>query len=88
MEHIFIQTNRAKIKELLSSFAVQATKNELFIAPRPLPKERFNYYTAFVRVNLESKNYQDIEKLNNKRIISKNEFTEKISDIDYFWEAQ
>jgi hypothetical protein len=88
VKYIFIQTNRAKIKHLLSSFSSKASNAELFIAPRPLPKESFKFYTAFARVNDESKNHLELIKLKNHRIISESEFNGEIQEIEYFWKRE
>jgi hypothetical protein len=85
MIYIFIQTNRVKIKELLSSFSKQAVELEVFIAPRPLPKKTMKFYTAFSKVEEGTKNHQSLIKLKSHKIISESEFDEEISKIEYFW---
>jgi len=88
VKYIFIQTSRAKIKQLISSFTSKATNKELFIAPRPLPKQWFLFYTAFARVNDSSKNYLALIKIKNHRIISESDFMKEIDDIPYFWKSE
>ena len=77
-----------KIKQLLSSFSKNASNAELFIAPRPLPKQNFKFYTAFARVNDKSKNHLDLIKLKKHRIISESEFNTEIKEFEYFWKTE
>lgn len=84
---MFIQTNRAKIKDLLSNFSSQSVVGEFMVAPRPLPKENFKFYTAYAAVMCGSKNNKQFEKLKNHRFIEEIEFNKELSNIEYFWRS-
>lgn len=84
---IRIQTNRAKLKEILLSFGRNAAASEVFIAPRPLPKERFKFYIAFASVEDNSRNHRLLETLKNHKIITKTDFDSEVSTIEYYWKS-
>lgn len=42
MKYLIIQTNRAKIKEIIAIFSKNAIDGDLLIVPRPMQKQTFN----------------------------------------------
>lgn len=75
---IRIQTNRAKLKEVIAIFGGNARSTEILIAPRSLPKERFKFYVAYASVVQGSKNNKEM---------TKSEFDHEINAIKYSWVA-
>ena len=84
---IRIQTNRAKLKKIISSFGRNAVANESLIAQRPLPKELFKYYVAFASVSEGSKNQKLLQSIKNHKIITNSEYDKEVAAIKYFWNA-
>jgi hypothetical protein len=82
-----IQTNRVKIKEIISLFSRDAIEGEIFIAPRPLPRANFKFYIGFAKINHESKNYKLLSKIKNHSVISEEEYLGKVKEIEFFWQA-
>lgn len=84
---IRIQTNRAKLKEVITIFGGNTQPTEILIAPRPLPRERFKYYVAYVSVVEGSKNNKLLESIKNNKEMSKPEYDHEINAIKYSWVA-
>ena len=82
-----IQTNRAKIKDILSRFTTCAVDGEAFIAPRPQPREFFKYYYGYGRVSLGSNNYKLLTRLSNHSVIEEEEYSARLAEIEFFWKA-
>lgn len=87
MIYIKIQTNRAKIKDLLTKFSVNYSSNEKFIAPRPLPRENFKFYVGYAQVNENSKNHQMLAKVKNHSLLDEEIYQCQINDIEYSWQS-
>lgn len=85
--YLRIQTNRAKLKEVLVLFAQNAIESERLIAPRPLPKSHFKFYIGFAHVIDDSKNMALLTKIKNHKQIEKSTFEEEVEAIEYYWEA-
>jgi len=84
---IRIQTNRAKLLEVISLFDRNAVKTEILIAPRPLPKQRFRFYVAFANVIENSENHNLLQAIKNHKQITNTVFDKETSAIKYYWEA-
>ena len=80
-----IQTNRAKLRQIIDIFGAQVKGNEFLIAPRPLPKQNFKFYIAFAYVLDGSVNDQLLRTIKNHKIISKERFYEETGKIQYSW---
>lgn len=87
MIYMKIQTNRAKIKDLLSQFSVNHASNEKFIAPRPLPRENFKFYIGYTQVKENSKNHQLLKKVKNHSLLDEVEYQSLVNDIEYSWQS-
>lgn len=87
MVYIKIQTNRAKLKNLLAQFSVNCSSNERFIAPRPLPRENFKFYVGYAQVNENSKNYHLLKKVKNHSLLGEDIYQSLINDIEYSWQS-
>lgn len=87
MIYMKIQTNRAKIKDLLSQFSVNHSSNERFIAPRPLPRENFKFYIGYAQVNENSKNHQLLKKVKNHSLLDEVNYQSLVNDIEYSWQS-
>lgn len=83
--YIKIQTNRAKLKEILSAFQINFQKTEVFIAPRPQMKKRFKYYVGYASIIKGSSNELLLIKLKNHHFISQSEFENEVQSIQYYW---
>ncbi|MBT4730498.1 hypothetical protein HOB87_00820 [Candidatus Woesearchaeota archaeon] len=84
---IRIQTNRAKLREVITLFGGNSQTSEFLVALRPLPKERFTFYVAYASVDKESKNNKLLETIKNHKEITELEFNSKVSEIKYSWTA-
>ncbi len=84
---IRIQTNRAKLREVIALFDGYSQASEYLVAPRPLPKERFTFYVAYASVNNESKNNKLLETIKNHKEITELEFNNTVIKIKYSWVA-
>ena len=87
MLYIKLQTNRAKIKELLNQFSRNLTLNEKFIVPRPLPRENFRFYFGYAQVKKDSKNYHMIMKIKNHSFLDKIAYNSQINSIEFSWKS-
>ncbi len=87
MIYLRVQTNRAKLKEVLALFQRGVIEGERLIAPRPLPKTSFKYYIGFACVNDGSENEKILTAIKNHKRIDKSVFEAEVKDIDYFWES-
>ncbi len=87
MIYLRIQTNRAKIKEIIGQFSKGAIDGEVFIAPRPLPKENFKFYIGFGVVCSGSKNHELLCRVKNHLILSEEEYLALVKDIEFSWKS-
>lgn len=85
MKFVRVQTNRAKLKEVISSFSVNLSDGESLVAPRPLPKERFKYYIAFAIVNENMKNDLLLKSIKNYKTLSEEDYHNEVKKIPYSW---
>ena len=85
MVYLKIQTNRAKLKEIIGKFPGGACNGEIFIAPRPLPKEIFKFYVGYACVQDRSTNHQLLTKLKNHSLMDRQSYTSVIAGIKYSW---
>ncbi len=84
---IRIQTNRAKLREVITLFGNHAQPTEYLIAPRPLPKENFKFYVAYASVIEGKSNNKLLESIKNNKAMSKSEFDREVNAIKYSWVA-
>ena len=84
---IRIQTNRAKLREVITLFGNYAQPTEFLIAPRPLPKENFKFYVAYASVINGAKNNKLLESIKNNKSMTKSEFNKEVNAIKYSWVA-
>ena len=87
MIYLKLQTNRAKIKEIIREFSVDISPGEFFIAPRPLPKENFKFYIGFGRVDEGSKNHKMLMSIKNHSLLNESEYDEQVEKIVYSWKV-
>ena len=87
MIYLKIQTNRAKIKDLLSQFSLNHSLDEILIVPRPLPKQFFTFYVGYTKVIENSKNHQMLIKIKNHSLLGEQEYQSLINDIEYSWKS-
>lgn len=87
MVYIKIQTNRVKIKEVIREFSVGISAGEVFIAPRPLPRENFKFYIGYGCVCDGSKNHQLLMKVKNHSILEEKEYLKQVEEIAYSWKV-
>lgn len=85
MVYLKIQTNRAKLKEIIGRFPGEAFDGEVFIAPRPLPKKVFKFYVGYACVHDRSKNHQLLTKLKNHTLMNKETYASAIAEVEYSW---
>jgi hypothetical protein len=85
MIYLKIQTNRAKLKEIIGQFSVGITDEETFIAPRPLPRENFKFYVGYACVYDSSKNHKLLSNLKNHSIMDEQSYISTIAEIEYSW---
>ena len=87
MNLVKIQTNRAKLKSIISEFNYAHKQFEYFIAPRSLPKQIFKFYVAFACVIKDSKADLILRSIKNRREITGQEFMHNLVEIEYYWFA-
>ena len=85
MLYLKIQTNRAKIKEIIGQFYLDYSDGEVFIAPRPKPREYFKFYFGYACVFDGSKNNQALLKIKNHTILDEQSYEDYIKEIEYLW---
>lgn len=85
MLYLKIQTNRAKIKEIIGQFSLDLSDGEVFIAPRPQPREKFRFYVGYACVFDGSKNLQNLLKIKNHTILDEQSYEAHIKEIEYLW---
>jgi hypothetical protein len=86
--HFFkVQSNRAKIKQLLNLFEDQFVKGEHIVAPRPKAGSIVQNYFAFVSVKESSPCFDAIQKIKNCVSLSENDFKHEVENIVHSWTA-
>lgn len=85
MIYLKIQTNRAKIKEIIGQFSIDLSDGEVFVAPRPQPRENFKFYFGYACVLDGSKNNQSLLKIKNHTILDEQSYASRIKEIEYSW---
>ena len=87
MIYLKIQTNRAKLKELLIKFTENLQSDEKFIAPRPLPRRNFRFYLGYASVIENSRNHQLLLKIKNHSTLDNKTYQACIDGIEYSWNS-
>ncbi len=83
--YVRVQTNRAKIKEVIGAFSSKALPGEKFVAPRPLPGKIFRFYIGFGAVFSDSDNYKLLSSIKNFTVLSEAEYVSAVSEIKFSW---
>lgn len=85
MIFVRIQTNRAKLKNMLDKFSSAHMGKEFFVAPRPLPKQTFKYYVGYAYVEEGSRADLCLQSVKNYSSLSEDEFLDNLKATEYFW---
>ena len=88
MRYFRVQTNRASIKKLLTSFQSCIEIDEHLVSPRPLPGEVFAFYFALACVKHDGKNIGIVKKFKHCKEITIQDYEDEKASIKFAWSSK
>lgn len=84
-KYYLIKTNRVTLRKSINYFKSNLIDEEEIVSPRPLPQMNITSNIIYIKVKENSKNHKKTISFNQHYNLSKDEYINKIQNIEYKW---